>query len=425
MEKRVKKFLKAKVSRRTFLKGAMTGATALGVGSLLPRPARAQKEPILIGVVTPLSGFLGEYGYSELKAFEMVLKEFNDKGGVLGRKIETIAEDSQTNPMIGSRKASRLIKREKVNFLIGEVSSGAAVAIMEVAQNEGVLHIATNANSDALTDDKCHRYTFRVPPSMTMFARPVASWMADHLGKRWYFFSHDYTSGHTGTAVMRKILEAKGGQFLGDTLIPIGTTDFSNQLLKVKQVNPDVFVANVWGTDAVNLYKQAYEFGISKQYKMGSVLRDFFDCWGAGPGILVGYAGTEWYHLYKTQGSADLIKRYQKMFPIAGIPVPENNFYCAYTGMKALLKAVEKAGTTDTKPVIKALEGLRYYEPINDSEVYVREWDHQFLQDYLVVRSKEPGEMKDRTDVFEVIAKIPGPKYPKTREESPCKLEEL
>ena len=425
MEKKVKKLLKAQVTRRTFLKGAMAGSAALGVGSLLPRPARAQKEPILIGVVTPLSGLFGEYGYSEQRGMELAVNEFNEKGGILGRKIEMMVEDSQSNPMVGSRKASRLIKREKVNFLIGEVSSGAAVAIMEVAQNEGVIHIATNANSDALTDEKCHRYTFRVPPSMTMFARATATWMADHLGKRWYFFSHDYTSGHTGTAAMRKILEAKGGQFLGNTLIPIGTTDFSNQLLMVKQANPDVFVANVWGVDAVNLYKQAYEFGISKQYKMGSVLRDFLDCWAAGPGIIAGYAGTEWYHLQKNQAAADFTKRYQKAYPVAGIPVPENNLYSAYTGMKGLLKGVEKAGTTDTRSVIKALEGLKYFEPINGSEVYVREWDHQFLQDYFLIRSKDPGEMKDRTDLFEVIGKIPGTKYPKTREESPCKLEQL
>ncbi len=425
MEKKIKKFLKAKVSRRTFLKGAIASTAAVGINSFSPRVARAQKEPILIGVVTPLSGTFGDLGSSERRGMEMAVNEFNEKGGVLGRKVEMIVEDSQTNPMIASRKATRLIKREKVNFLIGEVSSGAAVAISEVAQNEGVIFVTTNPNSDALTDEKCHRYTFRVPASMTMFARAVATWLADNMGKKWYFLTHDYTAGHTGTAAMRKVLEAKGGQFLGETLIPFGTTDFSNQLLKVKQVKPDVFIGNVWGTDGINLYKQAYEFGITKEFKMASILRDYLDCWAAGPGIIVGYACIEWYHMQKGPGVSDFIKKYQKTFPAAAIPVPENSLYCGYVGMKALLKAVEKAGTTDMKPVVRAFEGLKFFEPANDSEVYVREWDHQFLMDYYLVRSNDPKEMKDRTDLFEIMAKIPGTKYPKTREESPCKLEQL
>jgi branched-chain amino acid transport system substrate-binding protein len=428
MKRQGKKVFEAKVSRRSFLKGAIAGTAALGVGSW-PKVARAQgKEPILVGVTSPLSGTFGDMGAAERRGMEMAMNEFNDKGGLLGgRKVEMIVEDTQTNPMVGSRKASRLIKREKVNFLMGEVSSGAAVAIAEVAQNEGVIYINTNANSDALSDEKCHRYTFRVCASMTMFGRAVAAHMVDNIGKKWYFFTHDYTAGHTGTAAMKKVLEAKGGTFLGETLIPMGTTDFSSQLLKIPQVKPEVFIPNVWGTDAIALYKQMTEFGITKEYKtrMGSILRDFLDVWAAGPGIIPGYACTEWFHLQQGAGVADFIKRYQKTFPVSPIPIPENNCYDGYIAMKALLLATEKAGTTDSKAVVKALEGLRFNEPANNCEVYIREFDHQFIMDYFLVRSKDPNEMKDRTDLYEVIAKIPGPKYPKTKEESPCKLEPL
>jgi branched-chain amino acid transport system substrate-binding protein len=424
----MKKVLEAKVSRRNFLKGAIATTAALGAGSLVPKVTLAdEKEPILIGITSPLSGIYGDMGAAERRGMEMAMDEFNAKGGILGgRKVEMIVEDTQTNPMIGSRKASRLIKREKVNFLMGEVSSGAAVAISEVAQAQKTIYINCNANSDALTDEKCHRYTFRVPPSMTEFGRVVAAYMADHVGKKWYFFTHDYTAGHTGTLAMRKVLEAKGGTFLGETLIPIGTTDFSSQIMKVKEINPEVFIVNVWGTDAINLYKQLNEFGMTKEYgnRMGSILRDYLDCWATGPGIIQGYACIEWYHDQpKVPGVQNFIKRYQKAFPGSPIPVPENNTYDGYTGMKALLLAVEKAKTTEMKAVLKALEGLRYHEPANASDVYIREWDHQFLQDFYLIRSRHPNEMRDRTDLFEIIGKFPGEKYAKTREESPCHME--
>jgi branched-chain amino acid transport system substrate-binding protein len=429
MEKIGKKLSEVKVSRRTFLKGAIAGTAAMGAGSLLPRVARAQeKEPILVGITSPLSGNFGDMGAAERRGMEMAMNEFNAKGGVLGRKIEMLLEDTQTNPMVGSRKASRLIKREKVNFLMGEVSSAAAVAIGEVAQAEQTIYINCNGNTDSLTDEKCHRYTFRVAPSVTMFARAVATYLADNVGKKWYFFTHDYTGGHTSALAMRKILEAKGGTFLGETLIPMGTTDFSGQILKMQQAKPEVFIPNVFGTDAINLFKQLNEFGVTKEYgnRMGSILRDYLDCWASGPGIIPGYSCIEWYHDQpQVPGVADFIKRFQKTFPGSPIPIPENNGFTGYIGMKALLLAVEKAGTTDSKAVVKALEGLRYNEPANGSDVYIREWDHQFLTDFYLIRSKQPGEMKDKFDLLEVMAKLPGEKYPKSREESPCKMESL
>jgi branched-chain amino acid transport system substrate-binding protein len=425
MEKRVKKLAERKVSRRTFLKGAIASTALLGIGPSWPKIARAQKEPILIGVITPLSGIYGDMGAAEKRGMELAMNEFNAKGGVLGRTVEIIAEDTQTNPMIGSRKASRLIKREKVNFLMGGVSSSEAVAISDVAQNEEVIYVATNANSDALTDEKCHRYTFRVPASMTMFAPATATYIVENVGKKWYFFTHDYTAGHSGTAAMKKVLLEKGGQFLGNTLIPFGTTDFSSQIIKLREIKPEVFIANVWGSDAISLFKQLHDFGLTKEFKIGSVLRDYLDVWATGPGIIPGYACTEWYHIQKFHGAANFVKMYQKAYPLATVPIPDNNCYCGYTGMKALLKAVEKARTTDMKAVVRAFEGLRYHEPFDDSDVYVREWDHQFLMDYYLIREKNPSEMKDRTDLSEVLEKIPGTKYPKTREESPCKLENL
>jgi branched-chain amino acid transport system substrate-binding protein len=336
-----------------------------------------------------------------------------------------IHEDTQTNPMVASRKARRLITRDKVKFLIGDSSTGVGVAVGEIAQSEGVIYVNCNANGEALSEEKCHRHMFRVCASMTMLARGGGTWMAQNVGKNWYFLTHDYTAGHSAAEAMKKVLATQGGTLLGETLIPIGTTEFSTHILNIKRMKPAILIISVWGMDGINLHKQLAEFGVSNEWKIFQIPIDYPDAWALGPGVFRGYGVTDWYHYSKVPGAADFIKRYQKTFPVAPIPVPENNTYPGYVGMKSMLLAIEKAGTTDAQAVIRAFEGLRYNDPYNDCEVYVREWDHQFMIDYYLVRGKDPKEMKDRTDYFEVMAKIPGKDYAKTKEETLCKLESL
>src|SRR3712207_2756833 len=138
-----------RVTRRTLLKGAAGSAVLAGIG--MPAIVKAQSDAIRIGHLTPVTGFLGPLGEYAQMGIRLAAEEINAAGGVLGRKIELVMEDS-VNPQTGSAKAERLIERDKVAMIIGEISSATALAIGQVANRTQTVFINTGANSDALRD---------------------------------------------------------------------------------------------------------------------------------------------------------------------------------------------------------------------------------------------------------------------------------
>jgi branched-chain amino acid transport system substrate-binding protein len=411
-----------KISRRQVLKGALAGAAAASTVHMWPKILLADEKVLSIGVPSPASGNYADMGAAERKGMELAIKEFNEKGGVLGHKVEMLVEDDQTNPMIAARKARALIHRDKVKFLIGGVSSGTVVAVGSVVGIEKVIYVGTNGNADMVTGEKCSRYVFRVPGEIGSMARLCANYLIKNVGKRWYLFTHDYTAGHSAANAFKKIAAKEGGTVLGEDLIPMGTPDFSPFLLKVRQAKPDVLIGNVWGIDGINLLKQGYEFGITKEFPIASTPKDYSDVWAVGPDIARGYGVIEWYH-YGIPGAKVLVEKFQKAFPSSLVPIPDNSCFCGYVGMRALLLAIEKAGTTTEVPrIVEAFEELKFFEPASDSEVWVRDWDHQFMQNFYMVRCKTPKEMKDRTDYFEVLETANNADYSVSKEESLCKM---
>ena len=423
MRKKKEDIFDAKISRRQVLKGALAGAVAASTVHMWPKILRGAEKVLDIGVPSPASGNYADMGSAERKGMELAMREFNAKGGVLGHKVEMLVEDDQTNPMIAARKARALIQRDKVKFLIGGVSSGTVVAVGSVAAIEKVIYVGTNGNADEITGEKCNRYVFRVPGEIGSMARLCAEYLIKNVGKRWFLFTHDYAAGHSAANAFKKISAKEGGTVLGEELIPMGTPDFSPFLLKVRQAKPEVLIANVWGTDGINLLKQGYEFGITKEFPIASTPKDYLDVWSVGPEISRGYGVTEWYHYAPHPGGKEFVDRFQKVFISSLVPVPDGSCYCGYVGMKALLLAIEKAGTTTEVPkVVEAFEHLKFFEPVNNSDVWIRDWDHQFMMNCYMVRAKVPKEMKDRTDFFEVLKTASNADYSVSKAESHCKM---
>src|SRR5438309_7612139 len=122
--------MSANVSRRTLMRSAAGSALLAGIG--MPAIVRAQADAIRIGHLTPLTGFLGPLGEYAVMGVKLATEEINNGGGVMGRKIELVMEDS-VNPQTASAKAERLIERDRVAMIIGEISSASGLAIGQVA----------------------------------------------------------------------------------------------------------------------------------------------------------------------------------------------------------------------------------------------------------------------------------------------------
>ena len=120
------------------------------------------------------------------------------------------------------QKTRKLIERDGVSFIIGDVNSGIAIAIAQVTSEKKVLHIVSGGHTDLVTGSSCSWNVFRVCNSTTMDANAIADTLIEKFGKKWYFLTPDYAYGHSVQAGFEKILKAAGGTSAG-SLVPLGT----------------------------------------------------------------------------------------------------------------------------------------------------------------------------------------------------------
>ncbi len=252
-----------RLSRRAALAGA--GAAAAAAVIAKPSVILAQTPDVLrFGHLTPRTGFLGPLGEYAVMAVDLAVEEINAAGGVLGRRLEVLKEDS-VNPQTASTKAERMIERDRVACIIGEISSASCLTIAQVAARTRTLYVNTGGNSDALRGPNCNRFMFHVESQNSMYVKTCGrSLMQQGLvqGKKWFSLTADYAFGHDLLKVAKRFMEGAGGQFVADKLVPTDLTDFSAMLIEIRNARPDLVVANLAGNQITNFLKQYSEFGL-------------------------------------------------------------------------------------------------------------------------------------------------------------------
>src|SRR5437868_8979897 len=286
------------LSRRTLIKSAAGSALLAGIGT--PAIVRGQADAIRIGHLTPLTGFLGPLGEYAVMGVKLAAEEINASGGVLGRNIDLVMEDS-INPQTASAKAERLIERDKVAMIIGEISSASGLAIGQVANRLRTVFINTGCNSDAMRGASCNPYMFHIEGANSMYVMAVGQYLLrENLvrGKKWYSLTADYAFGHDLLRVAKKFMETNGGQFAADELVPTDATDFSPYLLKVRQARPDLVVADLARHHVTN-FRQLDPDDVLP-FPVAGFGFDTVVAWAAGKGNFSGIWPLVWHHLVDT-----------------------------------------------------------------------------------------------------------------------------
>jgi len=400
---------KFKTTRRGLLKGsAMTAALAgtaviFGPWRHTHVYAQGQKKPVKIGFTCDASGQYGNSGQDDLRGARLAIDEFNAKGGVLGRKIEWITADTETTPATGSRVAERFITREECGFLIGAVHSGVANAITQVAAKYGAIYLNTNSSAPSEAGENYSRVKFVWDGNGTNFSKAAVRNAVRGVGKNWLLLTNDYVWGHTTSAATQKQVEAAGGKIIDNLLVPQNTRDFTSYLLKVQQSKPDVVATAIGGDDIKALRTQVAQLKLDAKPAWINNQQDWPDIWGA-PESLFGVFGTTWYHKLKLPGVEQFVKRWQAAYKDGPIPVPGNVSYNGYMATKELLRAIERAGSTNNIAVIKQLEGLRVSaaDRMQHFDAYMDPVTHQMQQTIYLARRN--SKQADNTDYFEVLS---------------------
>lgn len=396
-------------TRRTLLKSGLTAAAAGGIGTFFgPWQhnrvwAQGAKKPIKLGLTCDASGQYGNSGQDDMLGMRLAIDEFNAKGGVIGRKIEWITADTETNPATGTRVAERFIAQEQCSFLIGAIHSGVANAITQVANKYGTVYLNTNSSAPSEAGENCSRVKFVWDGNGTNFSKAAVQNAVDKIGKKWLLLTNDYVWGHTTSASTKALVEKAGGQIIDNLLIPQNTRDFTSYLLKVQQLKPDVIATAVGGDDIKALRQQISDLKLEDKAAWINNQQDWPDIWGA-PETLFGVFGTSWYHHLPLPGVEDFVKRWQTAFPKSPIPVPGNVSYNGYMATRELLRAVERAGSTNNLAVIKQLEGhkMSAADRMQHFDAYIDPLTHQVQQTiYLARRNPKP---KDKTDHYELLS---------------------
>lgn len=411
-----------KIGRREFLKAG--AAAAVGTISF-PAILRAQNT-IKVGHLTPRTGFLGQLGAYGFMGAQMAVDEANARGGVLGRKVELISEDTP-NPGVAVTKAQKLIERDQANFLIGEISSASGLAISEVAQRAKILYVNTGWNSDEGRGVRCQRYLFHVEGCNTMYTKTIGRWQEREgkiKGGRWYFLTADYAFGHDLYRVSSKFLAEHGGTNLGNDMVPTGSLDYSSYILKLRAIKPDLVYLNLAGTDQTTFLKQYREFG--SPFPLAGGVMDTIPFWAAGIDALTGYWQSLWYHTLQEPGSPEFTRRFTER---NGKP-PDNQAWGDYVGVRILLQAIAETKSTRSQDLVAHLEKGAKFDILKGREAYFRDWDHQLLQTMYVVRVKDKAQARDQWDIFEIVEAQPakGESYEliqPTKAENPCPMPAL
>jgi branched-chain amino acid transport system substrate-binding protein len=407
--------------RRGVLKA---GAAVAAVGAMgFPAISRGQAEAIRIGHLTPLTGFLGPLGEYAVMGVNLAAEEINAGGGVMGRKIELIAEDS-VNPQTASTKAQRLIERDKVAAIVGEISSASGLAIAQVAQRNKILFFNTGCNSDELRGKACNRYMFHTEACNTMYVYTAGqALLRDGMvkGKKWYSLTADYAFGHDLLKAAKRFMQANGGEFAADELVPTDATDFSAFLLKIRNAKPDLVVSNLAGAQITNFMKQYMEFGLP--FPVAGFGFDTAVAWGAGKGNVTGIWPLVWSHEVKTPSSEKFVAAFTKKY---GKP-PDNQAWGDYLSLKHLAQAMAEIKSTDSTKVVEHMEKGAKFDVLKTREGYYRNWDHQLMQEMYTIRFKPAAEVKDKWDLFTTSPAVPAANQSleviaPTREDNNCTL---
>jgi branched-chain amino acid transport system substrate-binding protein len=407
-------------SRRALLQGAGAAAAVAGIG--MPAISYGQSEAIRFGHLTPRTGFLGPLGEYAVMAADLAVEEINAAGGVMGRKLEILKEDS-VNPQTASTKAERMIERDKVSCIIGEISSASCLTIAQVAQRTKTLYVNTGGNSDALRGTNCNKYMFHVESQNSMYVKTCGrSLMQQGLvkGKKWFSLTADYAFGHDLLKVAKRFMEANGGQFAADKLVPTDLTDFSAMLIEIRNAKPDLVISNLAGNQITNFLKQYSEFGLT--HPVAGFGFDTALAWAAGKDNFGGTWPVVWHHLLDTPNSKKFVQAFTNKYR----KPPENQAWGDYLAVKIFAQTMNELKSTDSANIIAHWEKGAKFDVMKTREGYFRASDHQMMHEMYTVQAVG-ASAKNQWDIFSSSPAVPAANeslevIASTAEENECKM---
>lgn len=392
------------------------------VAALAVFPATAEK-PVKMGFVYIMSGPFATYGQFAKQGAELAIEQINKVGGINGRKIEAVFEDSTAKADVGIRAVRKHVYENAVDVVIGLDSSGVAKAVVPVMKELKTPLIITHAATPDVTGKDCNKYVFRISLNINQNLKMAAAVAAGMKAKTWTTAGPKYAFGFQSWEYFQKYLKEKKPdvKFLPESEVafsPIKTSDFSPYITKIMSSKADGVLISLWGGNLIDFVRQAADMGFFDGKRevlmtLGAATEVLYALKDKMPeGIWVGTR--YWFLANDAPVNKDFVKAFKAKYNV----YPSYNAHGAYAAVKAYATAAKNVGSVDKEKIIGALEGLALELPVGN--VVLRAEDHQAVTDGVWGKTAAQADMPIR--VLKPIKKFAGKDITPAVADTGCKM---
>jgi urea transport system substrate-binding protein len=339
--------------------GGGSSNESAGGGESSGESGDADAGEIKVGILHSLSGTMAISEVSVKDAELLAIEEINAKGGVLGKKIVPIIEDGASDWPTFAEKARKLISEDKVATVFGGWTSASRKAMLPVFEElNGLLWYPVQYEGLEASPN-----IFYTGATTNQQIVPSVTWLLENRGKKFFLLGSDYVFPRTANKIIKAQLQAEGGEVVGEEYTPLGHTDYSTIISKIKQANPDVVYNTLNGDSNVAFFKQLKDAGITAQdLTTLSVSIAEEEIRGIGADVLEGHlAAWNYYQTTDTPENKAFVEAYKAKY--GEDRVTADPIEAGYIAVYLWAAAVEKAGTTDVDAVREAAKGIEWNAP--------------------------------------------------------------
>ncbi|MBI5251123.1 MAG: ABC transporter substrate-binding protein [Desulfomonile tiedjei] len=358
---------------------------------LLLMPLLASGDTVKIGLAHVFSGPMATFGEVAEQGVRLAVKRINEQGGLLGRNVEVLKADTQAKPEEGLKAVEKLVAEDRVDAIVGIVSSAVALKVASEMDRLATPLIITHAMADPVCGSKCSPWLFRMTWSTREALKGAALLAKSELtSKTWTTLGPDYGFGQESWDLFQKYVSELGPyKFVAPNFSPVATKDWKPYIEKINASNAKGILVSLWGNNLRDFVKQAKaeNFFDGKEVicLVGGGVEIFWALGFLDTPVGVWFGTPYWAEASETPVNVEFVREYTKL-SASQIP-PSYSAYTAYASVIMYAEAVKKAGTVDKKSVAKALEELRVDLP--GGVTSFRAADHQAVFPVVFGKSSE------------------------------------
>jgi len=344
---------------KKFVLAAATAAAAL----VLSIAANAA-DPVRIGVALSQTGNLADSAGPYFKGLDLWREQANARGGLAGRPIEFVVYDDRSDPATAARLYERLITNDKVDFVISSLGSATAATGSAVAEKHKTLMINGGGAAEAI-QQRGFKYVFQTAARISSYADGIIPLIEKYKVKSIALVSRDYAAARDISKAIKDSLAGHDVKVVMDEYFPAGTADFSSQIAKGQQLQPDLWIGLLYPSEAIETVRQFHSMNyMPKLFIANGVSQDDFIT-SAGKDAEYALGMSLYEPSLPSEGNKDFAKTYREKYS------SDPGYYAAFgfVAGTVLEAAVKKAGSVDTEKVREVLTTLKMGSVMGKHEV--------------------------------------------------------